>query len=177
MLPQALHVCIAQCTQCRSHIMSISLRLKPCVSMRAHVHQVLDAHVLTTMRLATSISDMNEHKPCPMPLPLYAIYRALNKSLVPRRMPLPSPLNTSPLNNRLKHYLRRVPIYFQTIYTCAVTTKLVPRHMPLPSPFHFTAIVKLSTHLNACPFPFHLRTWVSLLIPPNCGLYSAIPSN
>ena len=172
MLPQALHVCTAQCTQCLLHIMSTSLRSKPCVLMRARVHQVLDAHVLAITRLATSISDMNEHKPCPITFPLHAIYRALNKSLVPRRMPLPSPLN-----NRLKYYLRRVPIYFQTIYTCAVTTRLVPWRMPLPSPFHFTATVKLSTHLNACPFPFQLHTWVSLLIPPNRGLYSAIPSN
>ena len=172
MLPQALHTCTAQCAQCLSHIMSTSLRSKPCVLMRVRVHQVLNAHVLAITCLANSISDMNEHKQCPINFPLYAIYRALNKILVPRRMPLPNPLN-----NRLKYYLHRAPIYFQTIYTCVVTTRLVLRRMPLPNPFHFTATVKLSTHFNACPSPFQLHTWVSLLISPNRGLYSAIPSN
>ena len=172
MLPQALHVCTAQCTQCVSHIMSTSLRLKPCVLMRARVHQVLYAHVLGITRLAISISDMYEHKPCPITFLLHAIYRALNKSLVPRRMPLPSPLNT-----RLKYYLRQVPIYFQTISTCAVTTRLIPQRMLLPSPFHFTRTIKLSAHLNACSFPFQPSTWVSFLIPPNRSLYSATPLN
>ena len=166
------HVCTAQCTQCLSPSMSTSSRLRPCVLMRARVHQVLDAHMLAIMRLATSISDMNEHKSCLITFHLHTIYGALNKRLLPRRMPLPSPLN-----NRLKYFLRRVPIYFQTIYTCAVTTRLVPWCMPLPSPFHFSATIKLSTHLNARPFPFQLHTWVFLLIPPNRCLYSAIPSN
>ena len=96
----------------------------------------------------------------PTTLPLHAIYRALNKSLVPRRMPLPSPLD-----NGFKYYLHQVPIYFQTVYTCAMTTRLMPQRMPLPSLFHFTRTIKLPTHLNACLFPFQLHTRVSLLIP------------
>ena len=156
MLPQALHMCTAQCTQCLSHIMSTSLRLKPCVLMRTRVHQVVDAHVLAITCLATSISDMNEHRPCPITFPLHAIHTALNKSLVPRLMPLPSPLN-----NRLKYYLHRVPIYFWTIYTCAVTTRLVPQWMPLPSLFHFTGTVNC-LHIST-PVRFHFSSTLGIL--------------
>ena len=159
-----MHVCIAQCAQCLLHIISTSLGLIPCVLMRVHMHQVLDAHVLAITHLATSTSDMNEHKTHVPPnnYSLDGMYIVANTRLVLRCMPLPSPLN-----NRLKYYLRRVPIYFQTIYTCAVDTRLVPQHMPLPSPFHFTTTIKLSAHLNTYSFPFQLHTWPSLLIPPN----------
>ena len=56
-------VYIPRCAQCVLHIVFISLRLKPRMLMKARVHQVLDAHVLAIMRLSTSISDMNEHRP------------------------------------------------------------------------------------------------------------------
>ena len=165
-------MCTTQCAQCLSHIMSNFLRSKPCMLMRVCVHQVLDTCMLAIMNLATSINNMKKHKPRPKTFPLHAMYRALNKSLVPRRIPLPSPLN-----NCLKYYLHQISIYFQIIYIGAVTTRLIPWCIPLPSPFHFTATIKVFAHLNACPFSFPLHTWVSLLIPPNHGLYSAIPSS
>ena len=96
------NACTAQCAQYLSHIMSTSLRSKPCVLMRACVHQVLDAHALAIMRLATSTSDMNKHKPRVAPntsSPACHIYSAKQKPIF-RHMPLPSPFNL-----RLEYYL------------------------------------------------------------------------
>ena len=44
---------IAQCAQCVLYIMSTSLRSNPRVLIRACVHEVLDAHALAIMHLAT----------------------------------------------------------------------------------------------------------------------------
>ena len=94
----------------------------------------------------------------------------LNKILVPKRIPLPIPLN-----NRLKYYLRRLPTYFK-----------LSTHVRWPqgsyyNACHFQAYFispQLSNYLHIS-MPVHLHfcfTPGSLLIPPSRCLYSTIPS-
>ena len=50
-----------ECAQCVAHIMYTSLRLQIGAILRAHVHQVQDAHVLLALHRATSASGMNKY--------------------------------------------------------------------------------------------------------------------